>query len=525
MRLARRGWVLVLVIAACSLVGGTLGKYALATSAGSTEDLDGVNKTFSQVLDLVETNYAEKVDPQKSVYSAINGMLRTLDPHSTFFDAKAFSALREEQTGKYYGVGMTVASRNGKVVVVAPFVGSPAYRAGIRPGDVIARVNDKSTDNMSTSEVASLLKGPKGTMVRVTVVREGAKEPFEFTITRDEIPRRSIDFAYRLEGGVGYIRLNNFNETTDKELSEKLQAIGEDTLKGLILDLRDNPGGLLNEGVRVADAFLNKGQLIVYTKGRNHPEQRFTAPHGNGGHKYPLVVLINSGSASAAEIVAGAIQDHDRGLIVGETSFGKGLVQTVYPLDDHTGLALTVAKWYTPSGRLIQRDYQHQSFFDYFYGKKDDQNQPTMIKLTDSGREMFGGGGITPDVKVPSPVVNAFQTLLLQRYVFFNYASRYLAEHEKIGKDFEVNELVLNDFRKFLDSEKIRFHEADIQDNLDFIKRTIKYQLFLSQFGQVEAYRTTLDSDEQVQKAIGVMPEARSLAESARRAIAERTAK
>ena len=525
MKIGRRGWILFLIIAACSLLGGTLGRYALATSSSSSDDLEESAKAFSQVLDLVQANYAERVDPEKTVYSAINGMLRTLDPHSTFFDAKAFSALREEQTGKYYGVGMTVSSRDGKVVVVAPFVGSPAYRAGIRPGDIIAKVNDKPTDGLSTSEVASLLKGPKGTMVKVTITREGAKEPLEFMITRDEIPRRSIDFAYRLDGDIGYIRVNNFNETTDKELSDKLRTIGEDTLKGLVLDLRDNPGGLLNEGVRVADKFLNKGQLIVYTKGRNHPEQRFTAPHGNGNHHYPLVVLINSGSASAAEIVAGAIQDHDRGMIVGETSFGKGLVQTVYPLDDHTGLALTVAKWYTPSGRLIQRDYQHQSFFDYFYGKKDEQSQPASIKFTDSGREMFGGGGITPDVKVPSPAVNAFQTLLVQKYAFFNFASHYLAEHEKISRDFAVNEGVVDDFRKFLDSEKIRFNESEIQDNIDFIKRTIKYQLFLSQFGQVDAYRTTLEGDEQVQKAIALMPEAKVLAESARRAIAERTAR
>lgn len=525
MKNGRRGWVLFLVIALCSLLGGTVGRYALATSPNSSEELEKSTRTFSQVLDLVEANSAEKVDSEKAVYSAINGMLRTLDPHSTFFDAKAFTALREEQTGKYYGVGMFVSSRNGKVVVISPFVGSPAYRAGIRPGDVIARVNDKSAENLSTSEVASMLKGPKGTLVKVTIVREGAKEPLEFTITRDEIPRHSIDFAYRLNESIGYIRINNFNETTDKELSENLRVIGEDTLKGLILDLRDNPGGLLNEGVRVADKFLHKGQLIVYTKGRNHPEQRYTAPHGNGTHRYPLVVLINSGSASAAEIVAGAIQDHDRGLIVGDTSFGKGLVQTVYPLDDHTGLALTVAKWYTPSGRLIQRDYTHQSFFDYFSGRKESQTQPNSIKLTDSGRQMYGGGGIAPDVRVPSPVPTPFQTLLVQKYVFFNFATHFLAEHEKTSRDFSVNEFVLDDFRKFLDSEKIRFSESDIQANIDFIKRSIKYQLILSQFGNVEAYRSTLDGDEQVQRAIALMPQAKELSQSAQRAIAERTAK
>jgi carboxyl-terminal processing protease len=521
----QRGWILFLIIAGCSLLGGALGRFSLATSPAYSDDLEKATKSFSQVLDLVESNYAEKVDSQKAVYGAINGMLRTLDPHSTFFDAQAFTALREDQSGKYYGVGMTVQSRNGKVVVVAPFVGSPAYRAGIRPGDIIVKVNDKSAENLSTSEVAALLKGPKGTVVKVIMVRQGVKEPLEFIITRDEIPRRSIEFAYRLANDIAYIRVNNFNETTDKELTESLQAVGEDTLKGLILDLRGNPGGLLNEGVRVADKFLDKGQLIVYTKGRNHPEQRFTAPHGNGEHHYALVVLIDSGSASAAEIVAGAIQDHDRGLIVGETSFGKGLVQTVYQLNEHTGLALTVAKWYTPSGRLIQRDYTHQSFFEYFYGKKDNQNQPTSIKLTDSGREMYGGGGIAPDVKVASPTLSSFETLLFQKYVFFNFCTRYLAEHEKISRDFTADENVLSDFRKFLDNEKIRFNESDIQASLDFIKRNIRYQLLVSQFGNVEAYRSLLEGDEQVQKAITVMPKAKELAESARRAIAQRASK
>jgi carboxyl-terminal processing protease len=525
MKTVRRAWVVFLIIAACSLLGGTLGKYALATSSGPSEEVEKATKSFSLVLDLVEENYAEKVDSERAVYSAINGMLRTLDPHSTFFDAKAFSALREEQSGKYYGVGMMVSSRNGKVVVIAPFVGSPAYRAGIRPGDVIAKVNSKSTEGLSTSEVATLLKGPKGTIVVVTISRQGTKEPMEFTITRDEIPRRSIDYAYRLSNGIGYIRINNFNETTDKELRESFKTVGEETLNGLILDLRDNPGGLLNEGTAVADMFLNRGQLIVYTKGRNHPEQRFTAPRGNASHPFPLVALINGGSASAAEIVAGAIQDHDRGLIVGEISFGKGLVQTVYPLDNRTGLALTVAKWYTPSGRLIQRDYTHQSFFDYFYGKREGNNHPSMMKYTDSGREMYGGGGITPDVKVPTPLANPFESLMIQRYTFFNFASRYLAEHEKVSKDFEVNDLILNDFRKYLGSEKIRYTEADILQNLDFVKRSIRYQILLSQYGQDVAYRSTLDGDLQLQKAIEMMPQAKALLENARRAALEHAAR
>src|SRR6266704_1423966 len=295
-------------------------------------------------------------------------MLRALDPHSSFFDPKAYALIREEQRGKYYGVGMTIQPRNNKVIVIAPFVGTPAYKAGIRPGDVIIAVDGKPTDNLSTSDVAEMLKGPKGTTVRVTILREGAEKPLEFSLVRDEIPRYSVDLKFMIRPGIGYIHLAGFQETTDREVAQALEEFG-DNLKGLVLDLRGNPGGLLSEGVGVADKFLKKGAVIVSHHGRSSPEKVYRASHGNGGQEYPLVVVVNRGTASAAEIVSGAIQDHDRGLIVGETTFGKGLVQTVYPLSENTGLALTTAKYYTPSGRLIQRDYSRGSFLDYYYKK------------------------------------------------------------------------------------------------------------------------------------------------------------
>ena len=267
-------------------------------------------------------------------------MLHVLDPHSNFFDPKAYSLLKEDQRGKYYGVGMQVGPRNVNnrtvVIVIAPFVGTPAYRAGIQPGDIIAAVDGKATDHMSTSDVADLLKGPKGTTVHITILREGADKPLEFSVVRDEIPRYSVDLHFLIQPGIGYMHVSGFNETTETEVQSALDEMGD--LKGLILDLRQNPGGLLSEGVGVADKFLHKGQLIVSHHGRASSEKRYTATHGNAGKDYPLVVLVNRGTASAAEIVAGAIQDHDRGLIVGETTFGKGLVQTVYPLSENTGL-------------------------------------------------------------------------------------------------------------------------------------------------------------------------------------------
>src|SRR5438094_1395158 len=233
-------------------------------------------------------------------------------------------------------------------------------------------------------------------------------------------------------------------------------------LKGLILDLRQNPGGLLNEGVGVADKFLRKGQLIVSHHGRSSPEKRYVAAHGNGGKEYPLVVLVNRGTASAAEIVAGAIQDHDRGLVAGETTFGKGLVQTVYPLSENTGLALTTAKYYTPSGRLIQREYNGVSLYDYYYNTEQANNGASAnkeVKLTDSGRTVYGGGGITPDVKVDPIKSNRFQDTLLQHYAFFNFAKHYIIAH-KITKSFQVDDATMQEFRKSLDADQVPYTEA-----------------------------------------------------------------
>ena len=383
------------------------------TPANSDNDMRDSVRDFSQVYSVVEQNYAEKVDPDKVIYDgAIPGMLRVLDPHSNFFDPKQYSALQEEQRGRYYGVGMQVGPRNNKVIVIAPFAGAPAYRAGIRPGDIIVAIDGKPTDNMSTSDVADLLKGPKGTTVHIAILREGSTKPIDFTVVRDEIPRYSVDLHFLIRPGIGYMHISGFQETTDAETSEALEQMGD--LKGLILDLRNNPGGLLSEGVGVADKFLQKGQIIVSHHGRNSPEKVYRAAHGST-KDYPIVVLVNHGTASAAEIVSGALQDHDRALIAGETTFGKGLVQTVYRLSENTGLALTTAKYYTPSGRLIQRNYNGVSLYDYYYNRNADDNSINgdkpddanrEVKLTDSGRTVYGGGGITPDVKIVPPKAN-----------------------------------------------------------------------------------------------------------------------
>ena len=495
-----------------------------ATAHDSDTDVSQSLKEFTEVYNIVEQNYAEPVSPDKAIYNgAIPGMLHVLDPHSNFFDPKSYSLLREDQRGKYYGVGMTVGPRNNKVIVIAPFAGTPAYRAGIHPGDIIVAVDGKATDNMSTSDVADLLKGPKGTTVHITILREGSDKPLEFAVVRDEIPRYSVDLHFLIRPGIGYMHIAQFNETTDKEVQDALDSFNQNgELKGLILDLRQNPGGLLNEGVGVADKFLHKGQLIVSHHGRSSPERRYTAMHGNGGHDYPLVVLVNRGTASAAEIVAGAIQDHDRGLVVGETTFGKGLVQTVYPLSNDTGLALTTAKYYTPSGRLIQRDYSNVSLYDYYFdrdGIGDTANKE--VKLTDSGRTVYGGGGITPDVKIDPVKSNHFQDSLLQHYAFFNFAKHYTLEHH-VTKNFEVDDAVMQDFRKSLDADKVPYTEADLLQNDEWIKSNLKSEIFVDAFGQEEGLKVRAETDPEVLKGLDLLPQARALAENAKKIIAER---
>jgi carboxyl-terminal processing protease len=524
-RSSQRNSILIIAfLALCGFLGMLFAQKNPVTGHNSDSDVGDSLKQFTQVYDVVEQNYAEPVNPDKAIYNgAIPGMLHVLDPHSNFFDPKSYSLLREDQRGKYYGVGMTVGPRNNKVIVIAPFVGTPAYRAGIHPGDIIVAVDGKPTDNMTTADVADLLKGPKGTTVHITILREGSEKPLEFAVVRDEIPRYSVDLHFLIRPGIGYMHIAGFNETTEKEVQDALDSFYQQSeLKGLILDLRQNPGGLLNEGVGVADKFLHKGQLIVSHHGRSSPERRYTASHGNGGREYPLVVLVNRGTASAAEIVAGAIQDHDRGLILGETTFGKGLVQTVYPLSNDTGLALTTAKYYTPSGRLIQRDYSNVSLYDYYFDRDDSGNSANKeVKLTDSGRTVYGGGGITPDVKFDTPKSNHFQDTLLQHYGFFNFAKHYVVNH-KITKNFDVDDSVMQEFRKSLDADKVPYTEADLLQNNEWLRSNIKSEIFIDAFGQEEGLKVRAETDPEVIRSLDLLPQARQLAENARKVIAER---
>ena len=321
-------------------------------SAGTKEVYKNI-EVLSEVLHKIERNYVEDVDTQDVLYGAIKGMVRTLDPHSFFMSPEEYKELMVETKGKFSGVGIEITIRNHALTVVSPIEGTPAFKAGIKAGDQIIMIGDKSSKELSIMDAVKLIRGPKGSKIKLTIRRKGTEKPIDFMITRDVIPIKSVR-SFSLPFDIGYVRISNFQSNTNKELSKVLEELeNKKELKGLILDLRNNPGGLLSQAVKVADKFLDSG-LIVSIKGRDRKEEESVAHKNGKPRKYPMIVLVNEGSASASEIVAGALQDNKRALILGSTTFGKGSVQTLFPLSDGSGLRLTTAIYYTPSGRSIQ---------------------------------------------------------------------------------------------------------------------------------------------------------------------------
>lgn len=519
-----------LCVATAFVLPMVLGAFLLTVQAGpSTKEEDAESlRLFSNVLVMVEENYASRVESERAVFGAIDGMLRTLDPHSKFLEPKAFKALREDQTGSYAGLGIQVQSLFGKVTIVSrPFPDSPAEKAGLRVGDMITHVDGKSTQGLAVEEVVSKLRGAPGTGVHITVSRPGEEKPFELDIIRQQLKKYTINFSYMVRPNVGYIKIDSFAETTGSELRDALKKMDPNKLEGLILDLRGNPGGLLQEAIRVGETFLDRDQLILKTGGRtNGSVQEYPARARNVDPKYPLVVLVDQNSASASEIVSGAIQDHDRGLIVGETTFGKGLVQSVYTLRNgagvDAGLLLTTQKWYTPSGRLIQRDYSQISQFDYYNHRDNVDTKKREIKFSDKGRPVYGGGGITPDVIVERPTPNAFQTAMLENFVFYSFADEFFKTNPSIGPSFQVSSAMVEDFKKHLKARQIPFTDKDVQDNVDFVKTRIRHEVFYKRLGNTEAQKVLDESDVQLQKGIELLPEARKIQQSGPRQAVQR---
>ena len=517
----------IVIVTAVAGLGLATGGWLLQHEAAPSGSVYQQARLFEDVLAHVADYYVDSIDERRLYELAIDGMLDQLhDPYSVFLKRDDFKALNEATTGNYGGLGIQIEVRDGWITVVAPLPDTPAERAGVQTGDQIVALDGHSTEGWKQDQAVKELRGEAGSPVELRVHRVGIEQALTFKLTRAVIHVRSVQVATMLDDKVGYVLLTPVSEKSAPELSQAVDSLLKKGMKSLLLDLRGNPGGLLSEGVGVADKFLKKGQLIVSHHGRASAEKRYIAQHGNGGKEYPVVVLVNRLTASAAEIVSGAIQDHDRGLIAGEVTFGKGLVQTVYPLSENTGLALTTAHYYTPSGRLIQRDYSNISLYDYYYNRDSAETSNTAnreVKLTDSGRTVYGGGGITPDVNVPPVKSNHFQDTLLQHYAFFNFAKRYVVSH-KPTKSFEVDDATMQEFRKSLDEANIAYTQADLLDNNDWIRSNIKSEIFVDAFGQDEGMKVRAESDPQVVKGLELLPQAKALADNARKIVAEHNA-
>jgi carboxyl-terminal processing protease len=511
---------LLVAIAGATLLGGFYGN-RLFGAPMPNGDLQKRMKEYTDLLNAVTTWSPEDIGSDKFVYASIDGMLRTLDPHTSFLEPKEYSDMQDRQKGTFYGLGILVTKRNDQVTVITPLEGTPAARLGIRAGDVISDVEGVATEDLSLDEVVKRLKGPKGTTVHIKIQRIGIKEPIPLTIVRAAIPTNSISNTLMIRPGVGYIRIKDFTSTTVRELDEAIDKLHEQGMQKLVLDLRMNPGGLLDAAVGVSDHFLDKGQMIVYTKGRTADSaQEYTAPGKHEKFDLPLVVLVNRGSASASEIVAGAIQDHDRGMVVGETSWGKGLVQSVYTLQYGAGLALTTSKYFTPAGRNIQRDYS--SVYDYYMADEQENGPEVPLEsrgkfTTDTGRVVYGGGGITPDVIVKQPQLARTTQLLEVRSAIFNYAVEYAAKHPDVTKDVQITPAMLEEFVRFAADKEVA-PESDIREVLTkaedrrFLERSLKAEIVAAKYGFDASYPYRLQGDAQVEKAIELFPEAQKLA-------------
>ena len=507
------------IVAGATLLGGAGGARTNADAAGTAPSLS----EYAELITTAGDWSAEKTAPDKLVYASIRGMLSRLDPHTNFLDPNEFSSMEEKQRGSFYGLGISIQKRQGHVTVISPIEGTPAWKKGLRAGDIITRINGEPIDDWTSDEVVRHLKGPKGTQVTITIRRAGFHEPIEMTITRAEIPTNSVRYAFMLTPEVGYIHLAEFTHTSSHEVVAAIDRLRQQGMKKLIFDLRGNPGGVLDQAVDIADIFLKKKEKIVYTRGRtSSSDQDFYAP-GNGPHyDGPLVLLVNRGSASASEIVSGAIQDHDRGLIVGTTTWGKGLVQGVYPLPYGAGLALTTAKYYTPSGRWIQRDYSN--FYDYINPDDDaadnrdaDAKKSGKIFYTDAGRPVYAAGGITPDDVVRFEKASRLVQRLQAHGVFFNFAVDYLAGHPDVPEAFPVDEALRNAFFQFVQEQGVE-PSAEVRKDYaqdpskELIDATIRTEILNSRYGLSEGWKNALQSDRQARAALAAFPEAERIA-------------
>jgi carboxyl-terminal processing protease len=512
------------LLVAATLVGGALGEKLPAAPERETPSLD----EYADILTTLSDWAPEPIAADKIVYASIHGMLSRLDPHTAFLEPDDYAAMKEKQQGSFFGLGIQIQKRMGKITVIAPMEGTPAYKLGIRAGDIITHIEDEEIkEDVSTDEVVRKLRGPKGTQVTITIRRAGINEPIRMTITRAEIPTLAVPYAFLISPETGYIFLRDFTHTSSRELVNAIETLEKKGMKKLMLDLRGNPGGVLDQAVDISDIFLGKGAKVVYTRGRTASSaQDFYAP-GEGPHfDKPLVVLVNRGSASASEIVAGAIQDHDRGLIVGQRTWGKGLVQSVYTLPYGAGLALTTARYYTPSGRWIQRDYsdllayvnpEDSDAADAGKASEDATKTTGQPFYTDAGRVVYAAGGITPDVFVKSGFDSKLITQLLARNMFFNFAVQWLPAHPEAKEDAPVTPALRQQFFHFVEGSS--FSTADELErqwsqeaNKNLLDLAMRIDIANVRSGLEAGWRVRVSGDTQVQKGLTLFDEAARVA-------------
>lgn len=512
------------LLVAATLVGGALGEKLPAGADREAPSLD----EYADILTTLSDWAPEPLPPDKIVYASIHGMLSRLDPHTAFLEPDDYAAMREKQQGSFFGLGIQIQKRMGKITVIAPMEGTPAFKLGIRAGDVITHIEDEELkEDVSTDDVVRKLRGPKGSQVRITIRRAGLDEPIHMTITRAEIPTRAVPYAFMITPDTGYIFLRDFTHTSSRELSAAMDALEKQGMQRLMLDIRGNPGGVLDQAVDISDMFLGKGEKVVYTRGRTSSSaQDFFAP-GEGPHfDKPLVVLVNRGSASASEIVAGAIQDHDRGLIVGQRTWGKGLVQSVYTLPYGAGLALTTARYYTPSGRWIQRDYSDLLAYvnpedpDAGGSEKpaDDTAKTTGQPFyTDAGRIVYAAGGITPDIAVKNNFDSKLVTQLLARNMFFNFAVQWLPKHKDLPQEVAVTPALRQEFFRFVEASKFSTaaeleRQWSEEPNKDLLDYALRIDMANVRFGLEAGWKVRASGDAQVQKGLTLFDEAARVA-------------
>lgn len=501
------------------------------TSADEAPTLQELIEKIVTIIQRLDAIYVDDVDYGSLMEDAIDGMLKGLDPHTSYFSPDDFKNFTSSTKGEFGGLGIQIDKKGDYITVVSPIEGTPAYRMGIMAGDMIWKVDGEDIKGITTDQSIKRMRGEVGSEVVITVIRPGVKQPLDFKIERDIIKINSIPYSFKMDNDVGYIRMSQFNANTSEELSESLDELEADNMKGLIIDLRFNPGGLLSEAINTVNEFVGKDKRVVYTKGRiSYANEDYFTTKDKMRPDYPIVVLINEASASASEIFAGSMQDYDRGLVMGKTSFGKGSVQQLFPLRDGSGIKITTSHYYINSGRCIHKIINDKLLTGKSVSEEEreniDKENHEHIYKTAKGRTVYGGGGVTPDIVVEADTLSLFEIELRRNNFFFDFAVKYVLDNpNKIDLNFQVNDQVFDDFIKYVKKtetdKKAQESEDDsktkttivstvdltnptpkeLQEAEEYIKLTLTSEIIEKKFGSQEGYKIRIQMDNQLQEA------------------------